>query len=467
MTPRRWLTSLLTLITAVALGGIPASAQAAPERGTWGIGDDYYPMDGNGGYDVVRYSIDNAYSFRTGVLRGRTVVRLRTTQELSSFNLDLLLPVRSVRIGGRAVPNDKPTRHELRVRPRRAIPSGEVVNVEVRYAGRPGRLSYDGESNWLERNGEVAAVNEPHMAPWWFPANDHPRDRAVVDVKLRVPHGKRVISNGLLRGKKVGARSTQWHWRADEPMVPYLAFVTIGRFIVEQRNTSVGRSIIAVSRKLPAYARRQALRQLRRTPEITRRLEKLIGRAYPFSSNGGVASAALTSFALENQTRSVYPGWAGAGLQAHELAHQWFGDKVSLTNWRDIWLNEGFATFYSTAAMRGNLARAARRHRADYDQRAAGDSFWDVPIGDPGVRRQFDGAVYERGAMTLGALYRRIGAEDFRAVVRQWTARTGHASTEDFVALAESVSGQRLDGFFRAWLHDPRKPANIPANGLG
>ena len=453
----------MAALLAGALLGQPAHAAT---EGASGIGDRYFPLDGNGGIDVRRYEISNAYDFATGELSGRTVVRLAATQDLTRFNLDLLLPVRAVRVDGRPARFWKPVQHELTISPATPLLRGDVVDVEVVYAGRPRRLSYAGESNWLAADGEIAAVNQPHMAPWWFPANDHPSDRAIVDLRMRVPHDRQVVSNGHLRGVTRGATSSMWHWRADEPMAAYLAFVTAGRFRLERTRTPLGPAVYAVSRRLRTAEQDAALRQLRRSAQVAADLSAAIGSRYPFSTIGGVSSGVLSGFALENQTRPVYPAFGlGQGLMAHELAHQWFGDKVTLARWSDIWLNEGFATWFEHVVVSGE-GGASRWLRSVYDQTPADDWFWGVTPGDPGRDNLFGRAVYVRGAMTLMALRQRIGDEAFDEVIRRWADRSGPASTEQLVALAESVSGQDLTELFDAWLFTAGKPAAIAEHGL-
>ena len=154
----------------------------------------------------------------------------------------------------------------------------------------------------------------------------------------------------------------------------------------------------------------------------------------------------------------------------HELAHQWFGDSVSVERWRDIWLNEGFATFLEVRwdETHGG-ATGADWLRMAYDANGPRDDLWRLKISDPGASRIFDGAIYRRGAMTLQALRNRVGEQDFWRILRTWASgrRHGNGSGADFRALAESVSGQDLDGFFSAWLDTTQRPADTVANGLG
>jgi aminopeptidase N len=212
------------------------------------------------------------------------------------------------------------------------------------------------------------------------------------------------------------------------------------------------------------------MRLMKRTPEVVDWLETQLGD-YPFSATGGLTTGLDPGFALENQTRPTYPllGHAALDIVVHELAHQWFGDLVAVENWRDIWLNEGFATFMEVhydATHGGPSASAWLNSR--YDAFGEDSDFWNLAIADPGTRRLFDNPVYLRGAMTLQALRQRIGDPEFRTLLRRWVSenRYGNGSTPEFRRLAEDVSGQDLAGFFQAWLHERSKPARIAENGL-
>ncbi len=474
--PRRAVAALLAgLALALGLGSGVQSLGAVDVRppGAAGIGDPYFPRDGNGGIDVLSYDIHDRYGFRQGRLSGWTDLRVRGTASISSFNLDFLLPVRSVRVGGRPVGYSQ-TQHELVVA--RGLEPGEVVDLQVRYAGWPGRYSYAGESNWLAGPNEVVAMNEPHMAPWWFPANDHPLDKARIRVSITVPTAYDVVSNGRQLGRKVHGTRATTTWRADEPMVPYLAFFAAGHFRIDKGVRDGQHWLVAVSKGLPTAAQPRALRLMRQSAGITRWLEGQLGD-YPFSTVGGLVTSLEPGFALENQTRPTYsPASLTPITVVHELAHQWFGDSVAVRHWSDIWLNEGAATYleWRWEETHGGLSGDGQLHRL-YDTAGSDDEFWDLQVADPCpayvgcVDRIFDRRVYERGAMALQALRNRVGDDDFSALLRRWVAdrEGGNGSTAEFEALAEEVSGEDLDGFFAAWLHSTTKPADTVANGLG
>lgn len=441
-----------------------------PVAGSRGIGDAYFPADGNGGYDVRHYDVRVRYDFARGHLRGRTVLTLVPDRALRRFNLDLLLEASRVRVDGHLARFRRDGTHELVVTPSRALRAGRAVKVEVSYAGFPGRHRYLGQSSWLADGQEVVTMNQPHMAPWWFPANDHPSDKATFRIAVTVPNGKQVVSNGRhLHTVTRGALRT-WHWRARDPMATYLAFFAAGDFVLQQGRTAGLPWHNAVSERLPASTRRTSLRQLRRSAAVVRRLEKDLG-PYPFETTGGVVTSLGAGFALENQTRPTY--WPltrdSTWLLVHELAHQWFGNDVAVLRWRDVWVNEGAATFMEQRHEElGGGRSVAAWLREEYEAYAPEDSFWTLRIGTPGAANLFEWPVYQRGAMTMQALRTRVGESAFWALLREWTSRhgDGNASSAQFEALAEEVSGVDLGAFFDAWLRTPSRPARTVANGL-
>lgn len=450
--------------------GIVAT-RARGSVGSAGIGDAYFPLDRNGGIDVLHYDVHDTYDLDSRRLRGHTVLTVRATQDLSRFDLDLVLPVRSVRVDGRSATHRRRHGHELVVHPRRTIANGTKFRVRVAYAGRPDRISYAGEASWVADDREVVSMGEPHMAPWWFPANDHPRDKATFDIRITVPRSLQVIANGLRVGRDVRGRLATTHWRATDPMAPYLAFFAAGRFVVRHGVHDGLPWYVAVSRAVPQPTRARSVRQMRRTPHLVDWLERQLG-AYPFESTGGLTTSLSPGFALENQTRPTYPVLtaSAASTMVHELAHQWFGDSVSVDGWRDIWLNEGAATFMEQRyAETHGQQPAARWLQETYNQLATQGDFWKLRVADPGPHQLFAWPVYVRGGMALQALRQRIDDEPtFWLLLRTWLVdhADGTGSTAQFEELAEQVSGLDLDGFFRAWLHDRHRPARTVENGL-
>ena len=467
----RHLVALPALLAAVLA---PVAVALPGAAGSSSGGDPYFPRDGNGGYDVRHYRIADSYVPATDRLWGRTVLNAVATEELAGFHLDLALTPDRVLVDGEPAAFTKPNRHELQVTPADLLPPGAEFTVTVRYHGHPAAVRAAGVSPFISSPGEGLAVGEPQIGAWWFAANETPEDKATYDIALRVPQGREAISNGDLVSRRTSGGWTTWQWRMADPMLTYLAFFAAGEFRLDRGRAGSLPYLYAVSRRLDPGQQDASMALLRRTPGIVSWLEQQFG-PYPFTSTGGVVTGLPVWFALENQTRPVYPfvggpGHAGVSLVVHEQAHQWFGNDVSLRRWRDIWLNEGFATYAEwlyEADHGGDPVHEQLLER--YADLPAGWSFWEVEVSDPGPVDMWSDSVYERGAMTLAALRHRIGAAELDTLLREWVRvnRAGHGTGTEFRALAESVSGEELDPFFEHWLDDPVKPEPTAENGLG
>ncbi|WP_370615771.1 M1 family metallopeptidase [Mumia sp. Pv 4-285] len=445
-----------------------AAAAARPAVGGGSAGDPYVPGHGNRGYDVRHYRI-TATLHPDKRLVGRTRVTAVASKRLRRFNLDLVLDATSVRVGGRPARFSQRGR-ELVVTPRRAVRKGARFTVTVAYADRPTEVTHQGLRPFLATRTGAVVVGEPESAPWWFASNDHPSDKATYDIRLRAAHGTEAISVGRLAGRRNVGDLTQWRWVMRRPMTTYLAFAAWGDFRIVRERAGGVRYLYAYDRGLSKGVRTRAVRSLRRTPQVVQYLERHLG-PYPYADLGGVVTTADLGFALETQARPVYEDGfftRGAGLEpgrntsvvAHEVAHQWFGNAVSLRRWRDIWLNEGLATYLEWMWDESQGLGTVDSVFDDWYE-YGGRSFWRLPIGDPGPDRIFDHRVYVRGAMAAHALRDRIGDPAFFALLRRWVQerRDGHGTTAQFVRLAEGVSGRPLDAFFDAWLYGRSRPS--------
>ncbi|MDT0380016.1 M1 family metallopeptidase [Streptomyces sp. DSM 42041] len=452
---------------------IPASA-AEPTPGAPGVGDPYYPDYGNGGYDVAHYDLRLRYQPRNDRLKGTATLLVKATQDLSRFNLDFALDVREVRVNGRVADVAATGAHELEVTPDRPLTNGQRATVVVRYAGTPSEVEVNGFTSWHRTPDGGVAANEPEAAWWWFPSNDHPTDKATYDVSVAVPDGTQAVSNGVLASQRSEAGWTRWNWRSTEPQATYLATLAVGKFDLTTDTTAGGLPVLnAYSRELGPHEG-AARASIERTGEVTEWLEGYFG-AYPFHAIGGYVPDTDTGYALETQTRPFYSPrkfqhGSNVSVVVHEMAHQWYGNSVSLERWSDIWLNEGFASYaewmWSEHAGEGTVEELAAYA---YDSVPADDDFWTVKPGDPGPENQFHGAVYNRGAMALQALRTEIGDRDFFAVLKGWQRKHagGDASIDEFVAYTERKSGEQLDALFGTWLFQPSKPAVGPNGGAG
>ncbi|GHJ42685.1 peptidase [Catellatospora sp. TT07R-123] len=439
---------------------------APPETTTFdpaGVGDPYLPTAGNGGYDVANYDLKLRYAPATGRLDGTAAITATTARALTEFHLDLHgLTVTAVDVDGAPAVTSRDG-DELIVTPATPLAADQLFVTTVAYGGVPTPLEDRdlGTGGFFRTADGAVAVGEPASASTWFPVNDHPRDKARYTIDVTVPTGLTAVSNGVPSGQATEGTWTSWRWEVTAPMAPYLAMLAIGKFRVVSGEYEGKPVFTAVADSVRGG---DADTALARTPEIATFLAQWFG-PYPFDSYGGVVvDDQRVDEALENQTRPIYPAdtfrrGPDTVTIAHELAHQWFGDSVSLTQWSDIWLNEGFAT-YAEWMWGEHEGGPTVRERFDRLYRDPDNRIWTVPPGAPGREDMFSRSVYQRGAMTLQALRDHVGDDAFFTILRTWAKqhRDGNATTGDFTALAEKVAGEPLSGFFDAWLYQTGRP---------
>ncbi len=290
------------MVVAMCLGALPGVALGAGPRpftpGAPGIGDPYFPLDGNGGYDVRHYDLGVKYQPSTDRLTGLATIKARATQNLSQFNLDFVgLTVRSIKVNGKAARWSRDG-GELTITPRSGLRKGSRFTVVVRYDGVPETLEdLFGFSGFIHTDDGALVVGEPHVAATWFPANDHPRDKAAFTFRVKVPAGLEGVANGVLKGKRTTGGWTTWTWDAKEPMATYLAGMAIGQFDIRAYRERGIRYWDAIATPLMAD----------RAPAIT----AADGAQFLYSDIGEPAYKRLT------RTITVPPGGAEVSFQAN------------------------------------------------------------------------------------------------------------------------------------------------------
>jgi aminopeptidase N len=472
----RFLLSGPAVAAAVVLSGTAALAAATP--GAPGIGDPYFPLDGNGGYVVSHYGISLTYQPSTDLLAGTTTISARATQDLSRFDLDFLLKVTSVRVGDVAATFDSTADGELVVTPAVALPKGAEFSVTVTYADVPSSRSLNGRVAWRRTPTGAIASTTPEIAQWWFPSNNHPLDKATFDVSVAVPTGFAAVSNGVAVGEPRSRPdgTVEWRWHTAEPIATYHALLAIGRFEIE-RSTVDGIPVVnALAADLDPETAAAARSSLALLPEVLDFTRSIFG-PFPFSALGAVVVNPPFRFANENPTRPVYRGdfistdLDGGIVMTHMISDQWFGGSASFTRWRDFWMDDGLGAFMETMWVEHlGLATSDEIIQDAYERRPADDPFWQVLPGDPGPGLgQLSLITQERGGEMFCALRTAVGDDAFFTILHDWATakRLGNGSTAEFIQLAEQVSGQSLQKLFDTWLFTKGKPAVGPAPDAG
>jgi aminopeptidase N len=465
------LRSLCAALVLLAVAAAPAAAEFTP--GADGAGDPFYPNAGNGGYDARHYSLKLDYEPQNEQLAGDVSISARATQDLSSFNLDLRgYKVQSVTVNGSAASFSRKGQ-ELTITPSAGLRRNRDFSVRVVYDGHANYVLDPDKSKdgWIPTDDGAFVVNEPQGSPTWFPANDTPKDFATFDFAITVPEGRTALANGVLVSQTDNGDTTTWRWREDSPMVPYLSTATNGVFELRTGTIAGVPEYNAVDPNTRRFGDKQpdpdlAWSRLAVQPEALQFLIDLYG-PYPFDSVGAIVDYAPNVFySLESQTKPNYWVIPSELTIVHELAHMWFGDAVVLERWPDMWLNEGFATWseWRWTESRPGGKSAAQQFDDLYEipeDSADGQDLWfPAPNGLHDASELFHTPVYDRGAMTLQALREKVGEEKFLEIVRTWYAENRHSNvtTQDFIALAERVSGLQLDHFFDVWLFQEGRP---------
>ncbi len=449
-------------LLALALTGTACEGGVHGTPGGSGVRDPYFPKAGNGGYDVSHYALTLDYTPGTHRLTGKAVITARATQDLTAFDLDLAgLDVDSVDVEGRRALWNR-TGQELTVRPHDDLSDGETFTTTVRYSGTPKTLTDpDGsEEGWLRTADGALGLGEPVGSMAWFPGNHHPSDKATYDITVTVPEGLQAVSNGELTRQDTKGGRTTFAWHTPQPMASYVATVAIGHYDLKRTTGPHGLPIITAVDPTQAKASAKVLAKI---PDIIDWEETNFG-PYPFSSTGAIVDRpGDAGYALETQNRPVFPAdQLDTSTLVHELAHQWYGDSVTPKSWRDMWLNEGFATYAEWLYKEDHGGKSAQK---TFDELYEDDdeAVWAFPPAKPSSAAHIsDSPVYERGAMVLQKIRQKVGDDTFYDIIQGWAAsrRHGSASTADFTAYVEKKAPDKdFKKIWKDWLYGDGRPS--------
>ncbi|MBF6216549.1 M1 family metallopeptidase [Nocardia abscessus] len=434
--------------------------------------DDYLPQNGNRGYRVSRYELELSYRVAANRLAGRAVITAVTTEVRPRYALDLsqALSVTKVSVNGAKAAKFTHQHGKLVIAPNQRIPAGGVLSLVVQYGGAPKPVRGPwGDVGWEELTEGALVASQPNGAASWFPCDDHPSSKASYRISITTDSPYYAVANGTLLRKQTKASQTTWVYEQPEPMSSYLATIQIGHY--RKHRVGSSHSSVPMHAVLPPRLRANFDYDFARQPKMLEVFSEKFG-PYPFEDYTVVVTDDELEIPIEAQGISIFganhcDGRRGAErLVAHELAHQWFGNSLTIRQWRDIWLHEGFACYaewiWSEAAggpTADQLARAARHNLSREPQ--------DIVVGDPGPLRMFDDRVYKRGALTLHALRLELGDSAFFDLLREWTIRYRHASvtTEEFTDLAGHYSLVPLRSLWESWLRAERLPQLPPYGG--
>jgi aminopeptidase N len=419
---------------------------------------DHYPRQP---VDALHYDIDIAFA-ADFAFAATTRIDVRLTGDaVREVRLDLVGPsVETVSSDGRSLAFHRDG-GQLLVDLGRTRASGEIVPVTVRYRGQPDGTGLVAATNAHGRP-TLFADNWPEGARHWIPAIDHPSDKATVDFQVTAPERYDVVAPGRLletRSLLDGRRLTRWSEAV--PIPTYCMVVGVAEFDVAQAGVTDGVPVSLWSFPPDAEA---AARKFARTGLALETFSALVA-PFPYEKLAQVQSSARYG-GVEYASVIFYAEKAVQGPDVreapmpHEVAHQWWGDSVTPADWDDVWLSEGFATYFDAIfheRLEGGRTlpeRMARAAEAIRKETAKGPgTVVDTAISDPAAK--LNAFTYQKGAWVLHMLRRVLGDEPFFRGLREFYRlhACGNATTDDLRRVMEAATGERLDAFFREWVY--------------
>ncbi len=463
-------TTIAVLTAGTVTGSVSTSAAASsPSTRAYagaasGIGDPYYPADGNPGYQVTAYHVVLDYVPQPARIVATTVVHAIAKQRLASFDLDLhRLSVDAIAINGRAATWRRTGQHELVITPARPIAQGQSFDTRVRYHGRLHNVDDGGApSGWVDSGRAPGAgfiAGEPHGCATWFPCNDHPTDKARFSLAATVPSPLALVSVGdrgrTTAGIRHGERVRTYRWRLAERTATYLIGLYIDELTFEHSRLADGTKVIS------AYGpdHEQAQHRESKLPAILRVLSRRWGH-YPAPQAGGMFVTGGIPYALELFTRPIYSTHVGLGTIVHENGHQWWGDNVAIRRWKDICLNECLASYSEWLWDEHNGVDLDQRYRRQVNH--YGDQLFSGKLYDMGANHEFDTPVYVKGKFFLHALRNKVGDAQFFRAMRgiQRDKAGGNLSMNGLRDQLERRTEVDLTSFWRQWVKRTGRPSD-------
>jgi aminopeptidase N len=416
---------------------------------------------GSRSYDVAYYKLDIRIDLDPTRISGSvTVTAFSRSDSLSTVTLDLLnsMTVDSVTVDDMVRPFvQRPLTFDVDLGP--PTPSGMLFTMIVYYRGIPSTLGLESFVSTTTPAGSpwIWTRSEPYGARAWWPCNDHPSDKAdSVDVWITVPGTLKAGSQGLLVSVITNPDGSKTHrWRHRYPIATYLVSLAISdyneySFWFKHSPTD---SMEVLNYMLPGTG----LGSLPLTVDMLEIFTDLFG-PYPFLAEKYGHAQFGWGGAMEHQTMTS-TGSTGEGIIAHELAHQWFGDMITMQTWPHIWLNEGFATYGEILYRERRYGSAAYAVSMSGRVQSAMNATTPLYVSDTtNIGLLFSGAlVYSKGAVVLHMLRHVVGDSLFFAAIKAYASDPryiyGAATTEDLQEVFESATGEDLDYFFSEWVY--------------
>jgi aminopeptidase N len=423
-------------------------------------------------YHKLEWTVDPSSAFISGVVTTNFIAKSDLNQ--ITFDLANNMLVSNVTQNGISLSYSQNTNDELVITLASTVNQGASDSVKITYSGNPVSSGF-GSFEQTTHNGSpiIWTLSEPYGAKGWWPCKQDLNDKIdVIDVYITTPQFNALseenfaVSNGLEQSQTIVGADKITHFKHQYPIPAYLIALAVTNYsIYTHQVANNGNPFDIVN-----YVYPENLTSAQASTGITVNLIDLytqLFEEYPFSNEKYGHAQFSWGGGMEHTTVSFMVGF-NRDLIAHELAHQWFGDKITCGSWKDIWLNESFATFLTGLSIEnldGNLSyKNWRINNLNSITSQAGGSVYLSDADTTSVSRIFDGRLsYRKGAMVLHMLRKKLGDTVFfqgmKAYLADATLAYDYAKTSDFISVMESNTGQDLTEFFNDWIFDQGYPS--------
>ena len=419
-------------------------------------------------YQRMDVNLDPAINYISGSVTSHFVSK--EIMPTIYFDFTDKIPVSSVMYHGLSLTFEQLPTKELKINFPTSIPNSTLDSLTIHYSGAPDNVErtyfyVDTHSG----SPVLSTLSEPYGARTWFPTKQSMNDKIDrFDFKITTPDQYSVAANGLLKSEtQLAGNKKLTFWRTQYPMAAYLAALSIADFI--KINDTIGNTSFPFVNYLYSDTSTypSVIENIEWTKEAMAIFETHFG-PYPFAAEKyGHMEFAVSGVAMEHQTMSSMNSF-GKFTIAHELAHQWFGDKITCGSWNDAWLNEGFATFAEYLIYEKNTMTPAeflnhlQFHLNSITSLPGGSVYIkDSDLGN--ISTVFSGRLtYQKGGFVLRMLKWILGDDDFYQMVREYTSNPNfaykYATTENFKNQLFTSTGKDFTEFFNDWVYGEGYP---------
>lgn len=416
-------------------------------------------------YHKLEFTVDPAIAFINGIIS--TTFTAKSIMNTVTFDLSNNMTVSEVTQNG-TVLNHSQSTNELVITLSQSLAQGQETTVKITYSGNPISSGF-GSFEQATHNGApiVWTLSEPYGAMGWWPCKQDLNDKIdAIDVFITAPKQYVSVSNGLEQGQVVTGSTKTTHFKHGYPIPAYLiAFAITNYEVYSHTVTNNGNPFDIVNYVYPEDLT-TAQSQTGITVDIMNVFTELFGE-YPFADEKYGHAQFGCRCGMEHTTVS-FMGNFNRGLIAHELAHQWFGNKITCGSWKDIWLNESFATYLSGLTIEnldGNDSFIQWRESKNNSITSSPNGAVYLSDQDTtSVGRIFNGRLsYNKGSMVLHMLRRKLGDATFFQSLKNYLVDPklayGYAKTPDLITHFEAVNGENLTEFFKDWIYNQGYPS--------